>query len=200
MANVDRPRGLFPVKYLSGAPYNGAVNMYLLDNGDGTATFIGDLVKLAGSSGAAAEVVQGIDVEGIPTIAQAAAGDKAVGVVVGFLPLSTALTTRHRTASTDRIALVADDPNLLFEIQEVSGGTALDKDAVGLNANVVVGSGDTTTGMSGMELDNSTEASDAALNLTIVGLAKRPDNAIGEHAKWLVKINDHQYSAGVAGV
>ena len=200
MANVDRPRGLFPVKYASGAPYNGAVNMYLLDSGDNTATFIGDLVKLAGSSGAAGDVVAGIDLEGIPTIQQSAAGDKSIGVVVGFLPDSTNLTLKYRTASTDRIALVADDPDLLFEIQEVTGGTALTKDAVGLNANVVVGSGNTATGLSGMELDNGTEASDAALNLTIVGLAKRPDNAIGEHAKWLVKINDHQYNAGVAGV
>lgn len=200
MANVDRPRGLFPVKYASGAPYNGAVNMYLIDSGDGTATFIGDLVKLAGSSGAAATFVAGVDVEGIPTVIQAAAGDKAIGVVVGFMPDSTNLTLKHRSANTSRIALVADDPELLFEIQEVSGGTALTKDAVGLNANVVVGSGSTTTGLSGMELDNSTEASDSALNLIIVGLAKRPDNAIGEHAKWLVKINDHQYNAGVAGV
>lgn len=200
MANVDRPRGLFPVKYISGAPYNGAVNMYLLPSSDGTATFIGDLVKLGGSAGAAGTVVAGIDVEGMATIAQSAAGDKSVGVVVGFLPLSTDLTTRHRVGSTNRIALVADDPNLLFEIQEVSGGTALTATEVGLNANVVVGSGSTTTGMSAMELDNSTEASDAALNLTIIGLAKRPDNAYGEHAKWLVKINDHQFAAGVAGV
>lgn len=200
MANVDRPRGLFPVKYQSGAPYNGAVNMYLLPSSDGTATFIGDLVKLGGSAGAAGTVVAGIDVEGMPTIAQSAAGDKSVGVVVGFLPLSTDLTTRHRTASTNRIALVADDPNLVFEIQEVSGGTALTATEVGLNANVVVGAGNTTTGMSGMELDNSTEASDAALNVLILGLAKRPDNAYGEHAKWLVMITDHQFRGGVAGV
>lgn len=201
MPNKDAPRGLTPVKYLSGAPYTGGFKMYLLPSADGTATFIGDLVKLAGSAGAAGLTVNGIDCEGMPTIAQSAAGDGGVGVVVGFLPLQTNLETRHRTASTNRIALVADDPNVVFEIQEVSGGTALTVTEVGLNANVVVGAGNTTTGMSGMELDNTTEAATADLDLKILGRVPRPDNAIGEHCKWLVLINTHQLNnmAGIAG-
>lgn len=202
MPNTDRPKGLVPVKHLTGAPYNGSANMYLLPSSNATATFIGDLVKLAGSAGAAGTVVNGIDVEGMPTIAQSAAGDLHVGVVIGFLPNQADLTQRHRAASQNRIALVVDDPDVVFEIQEVTGGTALTAAEVGLNANVVVGSGSTTTGMSGMELDNATEAATADLDLKIIGLVKRPDNAFGEHAKWLVQINTHSYSSssGVAGL
>lgn len=200
MANTDVVKGLKPVKHITGAPYNGQATMYLLPSSDGTATFIGDLVKLAGSAGAAGTVVYGMDVEGMATIAQSAAGDTHVGVVVGFLANQDNLSQRYRTASTNRIALVADDPSLVFEIQEVSGGTALTAAAVGLNANVVVGSGNTTTGLSGMELDNSTEATTADLDVQILGLAKYPDNNIGENAKWLVRINDHAYGEGVAGV
>lgn len=200
MANTDVVKGLKPVKHFSGAPYNGQANMYLLPSSDGTATFLGDLVKLAGSAGAAGTVVYGIDCEGMPTIAQSAAGDTHVGVVVGFLANQDNLALRHRAASTNRIALVADDPSLIFEVQEVSGGTALTAAAVGLNANVVVNAGNATTGLSGMELDNSTEATTADLDVQIIGLAKYPDNNIGEHAKWLVRINDHAYGEGVAGV
>jgi hypothetical protein len=204
LPNIDRPGGLTPVQNVHGGPWNGATNMYLVDSGDGTATFIGDLVKLAGSSGTAGQFVNGIDVEGMPTIAQSAAGDTHVGVVVGFLPSFDSLTTRHRVASTSRIALVADDPDTVFEIQEVSGGTALTAAAVGLNANVVVGSGSATTGLSAAELNNATEATTADLDLKILRMAPKPDNAIGEHCKWLVLINTHSYAGrselGTAGL
>lgn len=202
MANVDRPNGLVPVKHLNGAPWNGQVNMYLVPSSDGTAVFIGDLVKLAGGAGAAGTVINGIDVEGMPTVIQSVAGDLHVGVVVGFLPNQDSLTTLHRAASTNRIALVCDDPSVVYEIQEVSGGTALTAAEVGLNVNVVVGTGSTTFGISGSELNNSGEATTADLDLKILGLSPRPDNSIGEHAKWLVMINTHSYgnSAGNTGL
>jgi len=200
MANVDRQQGLRPVRYASGAPYNGACNQYLVPSSDGTALFVGDLVKPGAAAGAAGVFVNGQNCEGMPTVIQSAAGDPSIGVIIGFLPDTSNLALRYRTASTNRIALVADDPNLLFEIQEVSGGTALTNAEVGLNADVVVGSGNTTTGMSGMELDNSTEATTAGLNLRIIGLNPTPDNNYGEHAKWLVMLMDHSLRGGVAGV
>lgn len=200
MANVDRPNGLHPVKYLSGAPYNGAANMYLVPSANATATFVGDPVKPHTAGGTAGLTVNGIDCEGMPAVVQAAANDVCIGVIVGFLPDFSNLSLVHRTASTNRIALVADDPNLVFEIQEVSGGTPLTSAEVGLNADFVVGTGNTTTGASGVELSNSTEATTAGLNCRIIGLSKRPDNNYGEHAKWLVTLNSHSFKAGVAGV
>jgi hypothetical protein len=51
-----------------------------------------------------------------------------------------------------------------------------------------------------MELDSSTVANTAALNVKIVGLSASPDNAFGTNAVVVVKINEHMYgSAGVAG-
>lgn len=199
MANVDRPGGLKPVGTGLGAPWNGKVNMYAVASDDTTAIFVGDLVKLAGTAGENGETINGYDVEGMPEITQSAAGDKSVGVVVGFLPNQDNLMQKHRAASQARVALVSDDPATVYEIQEVSGGTALVSGAVGNNANVVVGSGNTTTGLSAMELDNTTEANTAGLNLQILGLVKRPDNVLGEHAKWLVKINDHEFQVGQTG-
>ena len=199
MANVDRPNGLRPVGTLGAANWNGKVGMYAVAADDTTAIFVGDLVKLAGTAGEAGETIYGMDVEGVPEITQAAAGDKAVGVVVGFSANQSDLTKKHRVASTARMAMVSDDPKTIYEIQEVSGGTALTSTAVGLNANVIVGSGNATTGVSAMELDNTTEANTAGLNLQILSLVKKPDNVLGEHAKWLVKINDHEFSVGQTG-
>lgn len=192
MANGDTPRGLVPVRYISGAPYNGAVNHYSTATGDNVAIFIGDPVILSGTS----QTINGIIYNDVD---QAATGDVVVGVVVGVKPV-TSDSLMHRAASTQRILMVADDKDLLFEIQEVSGGTPLTANDSGLNANFVVGTGNATTGLSGVELNNATEAGTNTLDLQIVGFQNRPDNAIGEHAKWLVRINRHQYSNQVAGL
>jgi len=199
MANVDRPNGLRPVGTLGAANWNGKMSTYAVASDDTTAIFVGDLVKLTGGAAEAGENIYGMDVEGVAEITQAAAGDKCVGVVVGFSANQTDLTKKHRVASTARLAMVSDDPNTVYEVQEVSGGTALTSAAVGLNANVIVGSGNATTGISAMELDNTTEATTAGLNLQILGLVKKADNAMGEHAKWLVKINDSEFSVGQTG-
>lgn len=192
MANVDSPFGLRPVRYMSGAPYNGAVNIYATAAGDGTALLIGDPVKLAGT----AQTIDGVIYQ---DITRAATSNVVLGSVVAVLPV-TRDSTIYRAASTQRLVAVADDPNLLFEIQEVSGGTALTADDMGLNADFVVAAGSTTTGLSGVELNNATEATTNTLDLQIVSFANRPGNEIGEHAKWLVRINRHQRANQVAGI
>lgn len=192
MANVDTPFGLRPVRYLSGAPYNGAANVYTTASGDATAIYVGDPVILSGT----AQTINGATYADVD---QAATGDVITGVVIAVLP-ETRDSLIYRAASTVRRLLVADDPGLVFEIQEVSGGTALTTAAIGLNANFVVGSGSTTTGQSGVELNNATEATTNTLDVQIVGLVNKEDNAAGEHAKWLVRLNRHQYSNQVAGI
>ena len=201
MANVDRPNGLVPVKMLSGAPWNGQFNTYVVDVDDNTALFIGDPVKQADTgSDSAGESVYGRDTEGMMHVVQGTAGAQILGVIVGFSPNQDNLMQRHRPIDQTRLVYVVDDPNVVFEIQEVSGGTPLAAADVGLNASIVVGSGNTTTGLSGVELNNATEHTNV-LELRILGLSPRPDNAIGEHAKWLVSINMHQLnSVGTAGV
>jgi hypothetical protein len=192
MANADTPFGLRPVAHRNGGAYTGGARVYSVPTGDSTAIFIGDPVKLAGT----AQTINGVT---YADVAQAATGDVIVGVVVGVLP-DTADSLKYRAASTQRRILVADDPDLLFEIQEVSGGTALTANDIGLNANFVVGSGSTTTGYSGVELNNSGEANTNTLDLQIMGIVNRADNAVGEHAKWLVRINRHQFANQIAGV
>ncbi len=191
MANADRPMGLAPVRYIGGGPYNGAVNQYSTAAGDSVAIFVGDPVKITGAS-------QTINGSVFMDVAQAATGDVIVGVVIGVVPI-TADSGRHRLASTQRLLYVVDDPNVEFEIQEVSGGTPLTANDAGLNANFVVGTGNASTGMSGVELNNATEAGTNTLDLKIRGFVNRADNEIGEHAKWYVRINRHLFANQVAG-
>ena len=192
MANVDIPKGLVPVSMLDGSPYNASVRIFSTASGDSTAIFVGDPVKLSGTS-STVDGLEYIDVD------QAATGDVIAGVVVGVVA-DTRDSLVYRAASTTRLVMVETGRDVLFELQEVSGGTALTATAMGLNANFVVGSGSTTTGFSGFELDNSTEATTNTLDLQIVGKAPRPDNEIGEHCKWLVRINRSQWANQIAGI
>lgn len=192
MANVDRVNGFRPVGHTNGSNYNGQVNKYFIPSTDSTAVFMGDLVKLAGSA----------DADGVATVAQAAAGDTPVGVVMFFEPDPDNLSTNYRVASTNRYVYVADSPDLICEVQEDAVGGALAVTAVGLNASVIVGSGSTTTGQSGMELDSSTAATTATLVHNIVGFSQKADNEVGvANAKVLVAFNVHQHgSVGTAGL
>lgn len=191
MANTDTPFGLRPVRDLNGAPYNGAVETYSTAAGDATDIFIGDLVTLSGTS----QTIDGVIYRDVD---QAATGDVIAGVVVGF-GAATRDSLTYRAASTQRLVRVAP-PSLIYEIQEVSGGTPLTANDIGLNANFVVGSGSTVTGYSGVELNNATEATTNTLDLQIVDFVNRADNEIGEHAKWLVRINRSQRANQVAGI
>lgn len=190
MANADAPFGLRPARYLSGAPYAGAVNRYFVPATDGTAIYIGGLVKIAGSA----------DADGVMTVTgNVASGDAVIGVVVGVEPITDESTT-YRAASTARYVFVADDPNLLFEVQEDSVGANLAAANVGGTAELTgFTSGSTTTGLSAIEIDSSDLGTDAADDVFIYGLVRRPDNEIGANAKWLVRLNNHQIVDGTAG-
>lgn len=192
MANADTPAGATPVAHRNGAPYNGAFRVYSVAAGDGTALMIGDFVKLAGTG-------QTIGGRVLSDVVRAATGDVMVGVVVGVKP-DTQDSLRYRAASTLREVYVADDPDLIFEIQEGSSGTALTANDISLNCDFVVAAGSTVTGLSGTQLNNATEATTNTLDLHLVQPVPREDNAIGYSCKWLVTINRHQYSNQVAGV
>jgi len=204
MANKDAPFGLKPIRHAHGAPYTGTGRPCYINASYGTALFIGDpVVKVAGGSNTSSITVPGIGempAGTMPSIEAASAGGPVFGVIQAFAAQPSDLETNYSKASTQGVAFVADDPDLIYEIQEVSGGTALAATDVGLNASFVAGSGSTATGLSGYELNNGTEASTSGLELKIISLSNKTDNAIGEHAVWEVKINDHTQAHGTAGI
>ena len=192
MANPSTPNGLVPVRTLTG-PYMGNTNAYSVVAGDGTLIGIGDLVKIAGT----AQTVNGVTMQ---DVVRAATGDVFVGVVTSVVP-DTRDSTVYRAASTLRVLNVCDDPNVLFEIQEGGGGTALAINDIGLNANIVVANASTTTGLSGTLLDNSTPPNTTnTFDLKIYGMSNKQNNVVGAAAKWIVRINRHLFVNQIAGV
>ena len=190
MANANVAFGLKPVADAAGTPFNGALETCYVPATDGTALYIGDPVVVAGSADAA----------GVRTVARAAAGGPITGVVQGFSPDGTTNMVGYRAASTAAYVLICSDPDALFEIQEDAVGGALAAVDIGLNASIIVAAGNAYTKRSGVMLDTSTKATNAALELKIKGLAQRPDNALSANSKVLVKINNHTDSNAVAGI
>lgn len=204
MANTDAPFGLRPVMHRNGAPYNGAAKPYYIPASYGTALFIGDPVVKTGTSNTAEENFPGVGrapAGTLPEINKATAGDgnAITGVIVGFA--SDFDDPVYNPASTERVAFVADDPDLMFEIQ--ADGT-IAAAQVGLNAVLIfTNAGSTSTGLSGAELDTTSDvpAADASNQLTILRVVNREDNEAGsDFTKVLVRINNHTEAHGALGI
>jgi hypothetical protein len=203
------PYGLRPVGTLSGAPWQASVKQYLIPSGNGTAVFVGDMVKTDGSTGAANTIVNGIDCSGMPTAIQgnhATATADVVGVVVGFLPDPANLSTRYRLASTNRIALVCTAPDAIYEIQEDGvGGTCLAANAGGGMATLTADTGNTTTGVSKNSIDSSVAITTTqTLPVKVIGLSRKPGARVGtsatDVASWEVVINSSAWLLRPAGL
>lgn len=163
---ADTAFGFRPVRNLyPGGSHAANALACVIPAGDGTATFIGDFVKLSGA--------EETPNENMPTVIQAAAGNGLFGVIVGFRPDYTDLTLKHRTASTERVCFVSvARPGVVYEGQ--ADGAVADGD-IGNYCDIVVAAGDTTTGRSGMEIDISSTAT-ANGQLQLIG----PSHTVGE--------------------
>ncbi len=197
IVNENRPSGLIPVGTISGTQYNGAARLYAIEAANVSAFAIGDPVVTSPA---------GADSRGIPLINLAGGTGALRGVVVGlFDSYPTArvdnLNQIIRTAGAKSVvwyAMVADDPNLVFEVQEVGTGTPLPLTDVGLNTNLIPGPNNGF--ISGWQLDNVSRAVTATLQCKILGLVVRPNVVQGQFAKWMVTINNHDFNAGTLGV
>lgn len=202
MANEDRRFGLKPLRHKSGAPYNGAYNAYYVPSTYATALYVGDPVVKTGTSNTAAVEAAGagrFNIGTLPEINKATAGDgnAVTGAIVGFAPLPTDLSKNYNPASTARVVYVCDDPDMIFEIQ---ADGAIPAASMGLNAVFIyTHSGDTTTGLSGVELDTTSDvpAADASNQMIIIRAANRDDNDTTlTWAKVEVLLNNHTEAAG----
>ena len=194
MANKDAPFGFRPTKMLGGAPFNGGQTEYGIESTYNTNIFTGDAVEL--------------HTDGTITIA-AAGQTNIVGVFNGcFYTDSTGAPNWSKywpasTTSTDAVAFVVDDPNVLFEAQEDSTDIGASWPANrGSNANFVsTHAGSTKTGRSKQELD-SDNITAATANFRIVELSKDPDNSdtASANCNFLVRVNEGLYYDNAAGI
>ena len=159
MSATAAPFGLRPVGNLGGT-YNSSFRQYPILSTESTRICFGDVVKLTDA--------------GTTTTIQKDTGTTSatpIGIFMGcrYTDISTGQTQFSQiwsgTAHTNGMVYVADDPNILFEIQ--ADGSVNDDD-IAANAALVQGTSNATLGISRVSLDISTAANTAALPIRIV--------------------------------
>jgi|SRR5208337_1068354 len=180
--NVSFPRGLWPIRNQVG----GEIRM--TEYPAGGTIYQGDLVKLSGG-----------------LVVVAAAGDEQLlGVALNY---TTATPTQAGNydpymptvpGTTAGTVLVADDPKTVFgiELSQTNGGVFAAND-IGEMADIIAGSGNTLTHLSGYVLDANTLGGDlvTAAQLRVLSLITTPDNFYGDKAKIEVIIVEHLFNA-----
>lgn len=184
MANTNT---VFGARYLMnpfGGSTAGKLQAFVVPATDHTALFVGDFVSLTGESAIGNYPQLGY----LPVVAQSSAGStQIVGVVEGFGEDPSNLDKIYRPADTLRTVWVRSDPDAWFTIQ--STGTVVAGD-VGQLAPMVVGSGSTVTGLSGIELNHGSLSSVSG-QLRIIGIA--PNSKLGTYTKLIIQIVLHAY-------
>lgn len=215
MANVNHINGFSPVSYLNGAAYSSQARRYAVPSTDTTATYaVGDVVRSLGGS----------DANGVPYVIKIPAAEAssfiALGVVVGVFVadpgvslVGTSLSLEQmwlsKTHSADRYLMVADDPNLLFEVSAGLTATNITLAKVG-RYNAGIGSFysgadqtyaiDQTTyltpasPMSNIIVSSATVNTTNTLPIQLLGLVQRDDNAVGAYARLLCRFNNHEFA------
>ena len=188
MANVAEKFGLRPYRKLDGTPLVGAQNRYTIASNHTTAIFQGDLVipLTAGN------------------IDRHTANNSAsvIGVFNGCFytdPTTSKPTFRNSypgsIVASDITAFVIDDPDAVFLMDADAAFTRAD---LYQNYSVSTGGGNTTTGISEVQLDVSVSGTNASFVIQAIDISQDPDNSdtTAANANVLVRINKHFYRDG----
>jgi hypothetical protein len=172
MANTDAPFGFRPSGKVGGNPDNGALTEQKIKSDYATAMFQGDLVKFASGY-----------------INISAAGDAGLMVFNGLKYDDSSTNKPTFKNFFDGTALgvegevfVYDDPYQVYEAQSDSDEASTQAHVGTFADHIKTHSGNTTTGISGDEIDLPSSASATLTGVKILGHAQTPDNAIGTNA------------------
>jgi len=193
MANVNAPIGLIPVGTTTGAAFNEQGRLYYISASDTNTFAIGDIVRTA----------VGNDAAGIGQVTKATASDIPLGVIVGVRPANPGVSLQgtnldlgklYITASsgTAQYVYVCDVPTAVFEIQASASADTL----VGSTAIPTITAVQATLAQSAPQSSTYVVIDSSATTTSmfqVIGVAQRPDNALGAYNKVLVTWNKHQY-------
>jgi hypothetical protein len=183
---VNGPYGLIPINLIGGQVFAGATRQIPIASAYGTGIFFGDVVKLSSD---------GVLVKDTGTTTAT-----PVGVFLGCSYTDPTYGKVFRqnfpsgTVASDIMAYVQDDPDALFKVAIVSSGTTIgtvQRTVVGNNAALVQNAGNTTTGNSGVAIDD-TVATTATLPIRIVDLVPETSYVSGGNVVYqeaIVKFN-----------
>jgi len=191
---VSAPYGLKPVNLIGGQVFAGSTRMMQIASGYATDIFYGDLVK---------RVAAGTIEKDTGTTTATPCG---VFLGVSFTSSSTGQVQQQQfypasqsiKSGTKIFAVVADDPDTLFQVAVVSGTTTISGvgiSAIGNNGTLVQNAGSTTTGNSAVALLDST-ATTITLPIRIIDVVRDTETTTDNFPEVIVKINAtmHQYN------
>ena len=192
MANQAGYFGFRPVKML-GAAYNGqGQNEYKIGNNEGSAIYQGDPVILVANGAIDVGSTAGAELIGIFNGCEYTDPTTGKPTFSNYYPAS--------TNAADIIANVIDDPNAVFEIQADAAFPVAD---LAGNYDILATAGDTVSGTSRIELEVGTaDSTVATLPLKAIDISQDPENSDVSSANTnvIVKINNHLFSGGTAGL
>lgn len=145
-----------------------------------------------------------------PVAAGVTGGQVALGVVWNFLDLNQAGIPSGMTllsqggflpAATDAFAEVIVDPHQLYLMEEITGGTAISVNSIGLGVDFtyIATTGNTTTGFATSALQNvgltvNTQNLLQLMNVYNIINNDGTVNAPGASCKWIVRIQRHSFA------
>jgi hypothetical protein len=188
---VDKPNGFQPINRVDGMPYSGATRQYKIEGTD--SIFYGDLVKLV-----AGEILpfDGTD-SGYP-----------LGVFMGAQYTNSMGQTiqgqYYPAGAADGVAYVVVDDQATYKVVVTDAQSDVDDSSsiavIGANMEVVLGTGNPTTGNSGMSVLGGSEDDTATLPIRVIDVVPATETANG-FPELLVKINVTQFqnATGVVG-
>lgn len=216
--STSAPFGFRPVSHLNGHPWNGGTKTFVVEDAN-LAIYIGDPV--AHISAADTKHISGRYMScDLVTVATdvTSAGHQAFGVMMSRAGSHAAADTsgRPKHDSSDPVYIAANtdtaflnaviDPFVIF-IAETD--VAMTYAAAGKNAAWANGTGSTVTGLSGCQIDGSTIAADASLQLFVFNLwdvpLNEPDDTysiweVMHNTHWLLSGNATLYDGAVLGI
>lgn len=208
MAQVAKPFGFAPVRTLDTNMFNQQGTRYYIPSSDGSQFAIGDMVKVAATTGA--------DLAGVPQVVKAAGTDTIRGIVVGVevanvnapslqgASLLLENTAIPATKGKDYYVYVIDDAGVIFQIQDdgITTGSLVAANA-NKNFSVTVTNASTLQQDSGSVMLSSSLATTQALNWRAFGLYQGLNNgqanAFGAFGLWLCKCNQNDLTGNYAG-
>ena len=191
---VSAPYGLKPVNLIGGQVFAGATRLMEIASGYATNIFFGDLVKRVAAGTIEKDVGTTTATPcGVFMGVQFTNGSTGQVQQQQFYPASQAIAS-----GTKIFAVVADDPDTLFQVAVVSSGTTISGvgiSAIGNNSELVQNSGSSTTGNSAVAILAATTTTNT-LPIRIIDVVRDTATAADNFPEVIVKINAtmHQYN------
>ena len=191
---ISAPYGLKPVNLIGGQVFAGSTRLMEIASGYATNIFYGDLVKRV-STGTIEKDTGTTTATPCGVFLGVSFTNSSTGQVQQqqFYPASQAIAT-----GTKIFAVVADDPDTLFQVAVVSGTTVISGvtiTAIGNNATLVQNAGSSITGDSKVAILDSTGTS-GTLPIRIIDVVRDTETTADNFPEVIVKINAtmHQYN------